>query len=67
MKRKSVALLQAIGSVIALSPAIIPSASASTSPVSALRQDARAINGDFRKAMIACNVDGLSDAQKTRQ
>lgn len=58
MKRKSMALLQAIGSVIALSPAIIPSASASTSPASALRQDARAINGDFRKAMVACNVDG---------
>lgn len=67
MKRKGVALLQAIGSVIALSPAIIPSASATTSPTSALRQDARAINGDFRKAMVACNVDGFSDAKKTRQ
>ncbi|EAQ9998768.1 hypothetical protein EAP59_23870 [Salmonella enterica] len=67
MKRKGVALLQAIGSVIALSPTIIPSANATTNPVSALRQDARAINGDFRKAMVACNVDGLSDAQKSGQ
>ncbi|EDU0819081.1 cell wall metabolism sensor histidine kinase WalK [Salmonella enterica subsp. diarizonae serovar 61:l,[v],[z13]:1,5,[7]] len=67
MKRKSVALLQAIGSVIALSPTIILSANATTNPVSALRQDAKAINGDFRKAMVACNVDGLSDAKKTRQ
>lgn len=53
MKRKGVALLQAIGSVIALSPAIIPSASATTSPTSALRQDARAINGDFRNIKLS--------------
>ncbi|MCW7185626.1 hypothetical protein OHD60_00175 [Escherichia coli] len=50
MKRKSVALLQAIGSVIALSPTVVSANGMPANPVSALRQDAAAIRGDFQKS-----------------
>ncbi len=52
MKRKRVALLQAIGSVIALSPAVVSANGMPANPVAALRQDAAAIRGDFQRAMV---------------
>ncbi|MFR2811487.1 MAG: hypothetical protein ACLTCG_02490 [Escherichia coli] len=63
MKRKSVALLQAIGSVIALSPTVVSANGMPANPVSALRQDAAAIRGDFQKAMVSVNVEKAEQCQ----
>ena len=64
MKRKSVALIRAVGSIIALSPAISP---ASGPSAMALRQDALAVRGDFQKVMIAVNVDKLNNGRVHRK
>ncbi|EFB5187793.1 hypothetical protein NZZ21_002282 [Escherichia albertii] len=63
MNRKRVALLQAIGSVIALRPAVISANGMPANPVAALRQDAAAIRSDFQRAMISVNVEKLNDAR----
>ncbi|EEU3974549.1 hypothetical protein FAV90_002313 [Escherichia coli] len=67
MKRKSVALLQAIGSVITLSPTVVSANGMPANPVSALRQDAAAIRGDFQKAMVSVNVEKLNNARSKRK
>ncbi|AXD04681.1 hypothetical protein ACQYEX_003365 [Salmonella enterica] len=67
MKRKSVALLQAIGSVIALSPTIVSANGMPVNSTAALRQDALAVRGDFQKAMISVNVEKLNNVRTKRK
>ena len=67
MKRKRVALLQAIGSVIALSPAVVSANGMPANPVAALRQDAAAIRGDFQRAIASGNVEKLNNGRSKRK
>lgn len=66
MKRKGAALLQAIGSVIALSPTISPAVGAPVNSVAALRQDAMAVRGDFQKAMVSTTVEKPNNSSAKR-
>ncbi|AQW72565.1 TPA: hypothetical protein ACWKRV_003840 [Escherichia coli] len=67
MNRKRVALLQAIGSVIALSPAVVSASGMPANPVAALRQDAAAIRGDFQRAAVSVNFEKLNNARPKRK
>ncbi|ENH2667250.1 hypothetical protein ABVZ22_003565 [Escherichia coli] len=67
MNRKRVALLQAIGSVIALSPAVVSASGMPANPVAALRQDAAAIRGDFQRAAVSVNFEKLNNARRKRK
>lgn len=62
MNKKQVAVLvQAIGSVIALNPTLPANANAPATV--ALRQDARAIKSDFKKAMASSKLNSINDVR----
>lgn len=67
MKRKSVALLQAIGSVIALSPTVVSANGMPANPVSAFASGCCGYQGDFQKAMVSVNVEKLNNARSKRK